>query len=1709
MLSTTVILNSTFQAFGKVKTFVSSVWNKGVELVYRTEKVSPLSLNNVLSINCNIPENLQEIEPHILPYITLNKIMTCEYENGLCCYYKPSGTNLDDSDSEDDDDDDKITCNTKGDDRRNDSCTIHPVDNLLTQIKASDNILRQNIMSKLSLCQVAVPLLLPSHNKNTVTFLLWALRCIVKKWDLVLSNNSKSYIESPIVDCLSPVISFLRIGYIHTSKSEILNHAIGEFDFFFYKGCNRVKCEKKSTEGLVDFCCYLPNSSKNKFLFDNPILFFNLHGDARKSTKQVNFIQKLSLLSFIFVNENEIDQSALQLINYLAQSNKIVVFVEKVSKPKLAFPDNVKIISFKAGKSMHFFEEKIQKVVTETVKNSNKNVKLSECSQIAKSCKIIIDEDDDKNCQKAYEHAKEILQEIEGCSAVEAKKKFFPLQEKWQNWAEIDKQQYQEIGKQTSNVERHNAAKNAQKMKIREQMEPHCKKMTNPIDTFLKAFLKFNITTKYYFFAWLKLLLDEYNRKEFAKCSTQQIPITTIGLEHFFREIGQIYETVKCLRKGIGKTSNAANYPRIMAELIADGYCMEIMDGESTHVPIDWVTAVFNELQEMHKHDKLYTVSIVGLQSSGKSTLLNIMFGLNFNVSAGRCTRGAFMQLLSFKNDPKFVCKCDRLLLIDTEGLRAPELESISKQHDNQLATFVVGLADVAIVNIFGENQADVNDILQTVSHALIRINNINISPSCKFIHHGISEPGAEAKTASGRRKFIEVLDENIQKACELEFCKGKFNSFSELMNFDEIQDVLYFKHLWHGNPPMAKINMEYTKNAQNFKMSLMNHISHQHKCYSFADFSIKINALWNSVLCEQFLFSFKNTLEVIVRREYDRKHSEWNAMLRLDLLKWEANLLFHKDESQDIKEMEEMLLVDVEKILNKRKTLILKERNDYFVESKHKAVLAEWKDKSNEKIDNYYQEYMEWARHSIAQLRIKHTSEIEVQKVISTIHTKLDILADELFTSDMHTWLSDEILEEKFNEKWSAWLDEIPSVEYKSPEDIQKQILLLMQNCFKMDLNLIHQNLLKTPLIQQKTVFTPDDKIHIEIKKNHKITNREALNSAESFISDKLKEFSRHMESKAMENVYSYQGMLHEFDQQLRELITKVEKTDLDGAFHLTKRGVLDIAFTASKQTLDLLISCETKARKNNAKEELEEKKVGFIELLCMLYQGKKRTQEEILEMQRQCDIIKERFKKEVEKHDEWVQKNLEEQKMYEKELNDAKEKHEAKMKEIEQNIKSDKDKLKEEYILKSKELKELYEFEKQSIEEKLEKTAQAKKNKQLELETDMKRLEKEHSAKLEESKKSEQEEKERLDILTYSQTQVIGYLFEMIKVAINKALKNSMNIEVCEDITKSNPKFKNKENFKLAVLQHLLNENFDEYELYFTDTETCYKKWMAIFLKEHCFKLDHSIKLYNFHKLVNRKLKELLTSVQTAITETNIDGNNLTISLWINEFSVNIHKKLSLSEKDINNSAISKLHRNITWKCVDEVESFKHMFKMKFEINNFQKDTGQFYDEIEGQLTDYMWKTLKKSFMGCTARCPFCKEMCDSEDICDYENKNERHSVELHRPQCLGKYTWVKTKEMVVEVCTTLIGSDYKFRNQDTHWEFKPYKQYQDKSLYPNWDISFTTKPLQPYWIWVIAHFDKKIAKWCGGNTNSIPKEWYDTSKKSARDCVELPGT
>ncbi|CAM5118114.1 unnamed protein product [Eretmochelys imbricata] len=60
--------------------------------------------------------------------------------------------------------------------------SLNPLDVLCAVLLCSDSFLQQEILSKLSMCQFALPLLLPALNTSKCTLMLWAMRDIVRKW---------------------------------------------------------------------------------------------------------------------------------------------------------------------------------------------------------------------------------------------------------------------------------------------------------------------------------------------------------------------------------------------------------------------------------------------------------------------------------------------------------------------------------------------------------------------------------------------------------------------------------------------------------------------------------------------------------------------------------------------------------------------------------------------------------------------------------------------------------------------------------------------------------------------------------------------------------------------------------------------------------------------------------------------------------------------------------------------------------------------------------------------------------------------------------------------------------------------------------------------------------------------------------------------------------------------------------------------------------------------------------------------------------------------------------------------------------------------------------------------------------------------------------------------------------------------------------------
>uniref|UniRef100_A0A673JZJ6 Interferon-induced very large GTPase 1-like n=1 Tax=Sinocyclocheilus rhinocerous TaxID=307959 RepID=A0A673JZJ6_9TELE len=783
---------------------------------------------------------------------------------------------------------------------------IHPMDVQMAVFHYADSFLKQLMVTKLSQCQYALPLLVPDPFTQEIEFPLWTFRQINKSWKMKDVKNEIISKIQPVWKTETPMVSFFRFGSVSSSKSQLMNNLINEkHNTFFQRHCTGSSKTRLLMDGVVEIAWYCP-SGKDTDQFNQCIAFCNLHGDAGDSEKQLQILAEMASVNVVILPRlDQKDKSAAQMQNlYKDRKPLICLFTE----------DESSVTEMRSGKYKIGLKERNQSEVSEELEQA-----INECLSFlsAESPSIFRLEDVSKH------------------SGIRVDEKY--------------------------DDELHRSQGNEIEMEIKQKLEmKKIREEQHVLD--IGEFMKFFITEmnsqspneKIFFLKWLTILLDEHTSRfeqqmainlsneqtELDKIS-EELQAATFGLEHILREIGQIYESCQSVNKNKeGLPCNFSSLPSLAAEMMISGFPQELMDGDAAHVPLVWVTAVLHELIQKLGDKRVFVLSVLGIQSSGKSTMLNAMFGLQFAVSAGRCTRGAFMQLVKVSEEIKIKeqLKFDFILVVDTEGLRALELSGRSRRHqDNELATFVVGLGNLTLINIFGENPSELQDILQIVVQAFMRMKKVRLNPSCMFVHQNVSEVTAGEKNMEGRRRLLQTLDEMTKLAAKDEVFDAE--CFNDVITFDIQKDVKYFAQLWEGSPPMAPPNPSYCENIQELKKTFFSHAS---KSYGLELTQLKrrINDLWEALLNERFVFSFKNALEIATYRKLETEYSKWSWSLRRTMLDIE-NKLYISIENETINTVPE---IDLQENLNVKSEEVEKSMSEFFEKDKDKDILIQWK---------------------------------------------------------------------------------------------------------------------------------------------------------------------------------------------------------------------------------------------------------------------------------------------------------------------------------------------------------------------------------------------------------------------------------------------------------------------------------------------------------------------------------------------------------------------------------------------------------------------------------------------------------------------------------------------------------------------------------------------------------------------------------------------
>ncbi|XP_046849925.1 uncharacterized protein LOC124443517 [Xenia sp. Carnegie-2017] len=856
---------------------------------------------------------------------------------------------------------------------------INPMDALIGIFYCSDIFLRQDLAVKLTACQLSVPFILPHPEMpaERVIILLSTLEKITKSWKGASSEDTAKEVyatEHPF-----PVVSFIRLGNVTISKSSMMNKIIsdnnGDHEFFFHKNIEGGDFERKVVDGLVELVWYLPGRC-DKNTLKNEICFANLRGDAQNFKKQVDILREISNIFCILLPSEMPDERMENFLKeaLLCKGKIILIFNKKRREESKKFYNCLKN---QHSKKLSLFT-KAQKtnefIFLQTIRNAiQSNINESEVKSLV-NLRLLPEERslylDDK---EAYVEAfgKTVETWFPWCN--EKAKKLFKLQLHVPALADLERRKHNpSLCRNIKTVTDLNKVYEDIGKEKKAQMESLAKMDENVLH-FLKSLAVMNENELVRRLHQLKYLLDKVSLSEITKLHQQyrqkksknynsqceeeerlreleeSISHTSFGLEHIFRELTQLYQL---------KNDVTIDYTGAAANILLSGEPLELLDGDSGYLPLEWFDAVYKKLERKTNNARIYVISVLGIQSSGKSTMLNTMFGLEFPVSAGRCTRGAFASLVPLSEQLKCDSNFDYVLIIDTEGLKGMA-DPIVREHDNELATFAVGVADVTIVTIFGENYNEMKEFLAMAVHAFLKMKLVKDKKSCKIVHQNVAANDAADKLMMDRRNLKQNLNHMARLAAIQENCEDQFQTLDHIMAFDENKDVFYIPSLLKGSPPMAPINPNYGRDLQKVKENIIQLMcSKEVVKLTVSSFRNRVKGLWQAMLKENFIFSFRNVIEIRAYASLDKKLFKESVKLLVNgMAEIERSIERDLKRCTTRQERKGCWISSKSRIIEKAeelKTKMEKEMQTFFESSEDKSTLEQWKEDVMVKIKTY-----------------------------------------------------------------------------------------------------------------------------------------------------------------------------------------------------------------------------------------------------------------------------------------------------------------------------------------------------------------------------------------------------------------------------------------------------------------------------------------------------------------------------------------------------------------------------------------------------------------------------------------------------------------------------------------------------------------------------------------------------------------------------------
>ncbi|CAF3669763.1 unnamed protein product [Rotaria socialis] len=293
------------------------------------------------------------------------------------------------------------------------------------------------------------------------------------------------------------------------------------------------------------------------------------------------------------------------------------------------------------------------------------------------------------------------------------------------------------------------------------------------------------------------LVKEDYKAREhrIIKIENQLSNIDlTIGL--FCDEIFALYEHLP-------KLFESNNLSELLAKTFVDlmykGFSFHILRGRPLRCHSKLIQLSLNHIHQSFNKSPI-VLTVIGEQSSAKSSLMNATFGCNFRVSAGRCTIGMHLSVVRWQSHP--------IVIFDTEGLLS--LEESGSIFDNQMVSMAMLTSHMVLVNHKGELSANLEHLVGMSFYAKLQIRS-PLKPKLLFILRDQSDTNAMDIFIKQLAKFKE----NLYSDCK--FLKSSIDDEFEINERNIIllpnafssdyNSILEIEQTWRNRTFPMKIN--------------------------------------------------------------------------------------------------------------------------------------------------------------------------------------------------------------------------------------------------------------------------------------------------------------------------------------------------------------------------------------------------------------------------------------------------------------------------------------------------------------------------------------------------------------------------------------------------------------------------------------------------------------------------------------------------------------------------------------------------------------------------------------------------------------------------------------------------------------------------------------------------------------------------------------